>query len=179
MSDLPELLKILPIDQIATQLGISKEEAAAAAEEGGEAILAGLELNASTPQGAESLESALKEHELTDDQLSIESIDVEDGDKILGHVFDGKEDQVVAGLAGTAGGSGINFAKLLPMIAPAVMAMLARKSAASTRSTSTKSSGLDLGSIIGGMLGGGKSSGKGGGLDLGGLLGSILGGGRK
>ncbi len=39
--------------------------------------------------------------------------------------------------------------------------------------------GLDIGNLLGGLLGGGGSGSSGGGLDIGNLLGGLLGGGRR
>ena len=62
MAGLDDILKALPIDQIADQLGVDPSEAQRAIEEGGATILTGLQRNAQTPEGAAALEKALGKH---------------------------------------------------------------------------------------------------------------------
>mgnify|MGYP007040149311 CR=1 FL=1 len=52
MPGLDDLLKVLPIDQIASKLGVDPATATKAIQEGGGAILGGLQKNASTAEGA-------------------------------------------------------------------------------------------------------------------------------
>jgi len=73
--------------------------------------------NAQAPAGAESLANALGQHDdaLLDGGVSLDQVDTNDGDKIVGNVFGDSRDQVVnrlggggglGGSSGTAGGDG-------------------------------------------------------------------------
>lgn len=168
MAGLEDILKALPIDQIAAQLGVAPQVAADAVRQGGGAILSGLQQNAATPAGSSAIEAALGNHVNTD----AGNARVEDGTKILGHVFGGQEQQVAEHLTKADQTAGIDFGKLLPMIAPVIMGVLAKGQ--QSQAPQAQASGGGIGDLIGGLLGGGQQGG--GGIDLGGLLGGLLGG---
>lgn len=170
MTGIDAILKALPIDQIAAQLGVDPATATKAIEEGGSTILTGLQRNASTPDGAAAIERALGKHAGLGDAVDVGAVNTADGEKILGHIFGGQESAVAQKLTSEPGTAGIDFGKLLPLLAPVIMGLLAKNQSAAP--AGGESSG-GIGDLIGGLLGGG---GSGGGLDLGGLLGGLLGG---
>jgi len=157
------------IDKMASMLGVDASQVQGAVGASLPALLEGLKRNASTPEGADALHKALaKDHDggLLDADDLVGSLDVMDGQKILGHLFGDKTDAVTSQLAGASGGNAGLFSKLLPMLAPLVMGWLGRQQ----NQKGITSGGL--GDLLGGLAGGG-----GGGLDMGSLLGSVLGGG--
>lgn len=162
--DLDSLLKQIPLRDLATKLGVDEDTAQDAVSKAIPGILAGLANNAQSEEGASALQAALQEHNR--DVRSLADVDVEDGEKILGHALGGKKTEVVTAVSG---GDTDLFSKLMPMLAPIVMAFLAKNM---TQSSSSGSGG-GIGDLLGSILGGGSSSGGG---PLGGL-GSILGGG--
>jgi hypothetical protein len=181
MAGLDDILKTLPIDQIAAQLGVDPGEARRAVEEGGATILAGLQRNAQTPEGAAALEKALGAHgaETAGGKIDLNNLSTSDGEKILGHVFGGQEQQVAQKLTQEPKTAGIDFGKLLPILAPIIMGLIANQQQKSAPSPGG-SAGGGLGDLIGGLLGGGGTGGAApGGIDIGGLLGGLLGGGKK
>ena len=103
----------------------------AASKLGLEAILGGLAKNAESPRGAKSLERALRKHDgsvLDDLPSSLGSLsNTADGEKILGHVFGKNQQAVTQSLASKSGMDVGAIGKLLPMLAPVVMGMLAKK----------------------------------------------------
>ena len=171
MAGLDDILKMLPIDDIAAKLGVDPGTAQAAVEQGGGAILSGLQKNASTPEGSAAIEAALGKHAGSSAPASVDEVDTADGEKILGHVFGGKEQEVAQTLTSDSQTAGIDFGKLLPVLEPIVMGMLAK----SQGSQQSAGAGGGIGDLIGGLLGGGGSK-QGGGFDIGGLLGGLLGG---
>ncbi len=195
MSTIDDLLSQLPIDQIASRLGVDPQTAQAAVEHALPALLGGLQANAQNPASAAALGNALSNHNsnLLDDGVDLDQVDAKDGSKIVGHVFGGQQDQVVSQLGSVSGLSSGLIGKLLPMLAPIVMAYLAKQffgghGASTPSATATGggsapadasgSGGGGLADILGGLLGGGGA----GGLDLGSILGSLgglLGGGTK
>lgn len=176
MAGLDDILKALPIDQIAAKLGVDPTVATQAIQEGGGAILGGLQRNAATADGASAIEQALGKHTGMPDTVDVDQVDTVDGDKILGHIFGGNQGAVAQKLTDEPKTAGIDFGKLLPMLAPIVMGLLAKKGgsgapeAAQSDAASQGSGGI--GDLIGGLLGGGG----GGGFNLDGMLGGIFGG---
>lgn len=174
--DIDDLVAQLPLDQIAGQLGVDQSQAADASKQAVTALVGGLEANAQDPGGLSSLESALQQHADQPAVTDISQVDTADGEKIIGHVFGDNKDAVVSQLGGLGGGSLIG--KLLPMLAPMVLGLLANNvGKASAGSAGGGAGGGGLTDVLGGLLGGG---GGGGGLGgLGDILGGLLGGGTK
>jgi hypothetical protein len=185
--DIDEILKQVPISDIAQKLGVSDDVARQAVQEGGATILGGLAKNAETDEGSAAIEQALAKHAGFSGASSVDDVDQADGEKIVSHVFGGDAEQVAATLTNAPKTAGIDFGKLLPILAPIVMGIIAN-SQKGTTGTSTAGGG-GLGDILGGLLGGGQQGGSGsagasgstggsGGLgDILGGLGGLLGGG--
>ena len=204
MSGLDDILRSLPMDQLARRLGTDEATARQAASMALPALLGGMQANAADPQGAASLQSAIGQHDddLFGERVDLERVDTRDGEKISSHIFGSNEDQVVHALGGAGGGIGGDLIKkLLPMLAPIVLSYLAKqlqggglggagRSADAGPSLPTQTSGGGaagapgslqdmLGQVLGGAAGGaatgGAAAGQGSQDPLGGL-GDILGG---
>jgi hypothetical protein len=187
MTEINDILSRIDINQVASRLGTDPASARSAVEAALPTLLAGMQDNVRAPGGSASLESALAQHRngLLEGGVDAARVDTADGEKIVGHVFGGREDQVASQLAGTAtlGSVGSDLIrKVLPILAPIVMSYLARKifggqaGAGSDSTTGRPGGGIDLGSILGGMLGGrgaGAEAGASGGAQ-GSILDSIL-----
>lgn len=171
-----DLLKNIPVGDIAEKLGVDKKTAESAIQQAVPALLGGMTVNAQSSEGAKSLEKALANHEA---KVDLNAVDPADGEKILGHVFGDKKTDVVSALGQqNEGGMGDLIGKLLPILAPIVMGLLANgmsKGSATSNQTSQSDSSGGIGDLLGGLLGGGSTSNSGGGL--GDLLGGLLGGG--
>jgi len=179
--NLDDILKQVPVGDIAEKFGVSQDVARQAVQEGGAVLLGGLAENARTPEGSSAIEQALNRHGGFSGASKVDDVDQADGDKIVKHVFGDKKGEVVESLTQsekTAGG--IDFGKLLPILAPIIMGVIANAKG------SSGSGGGGLGGILGGLLGG-PSTGSGTGSDggpstgsgtqaSGGGLGDILGG---
>lgn len=171
MAGLDDILKQLPIDDIATTLGVDRSTAQAAVREGGQTILAGLQKETESAEGKAALSRALNKHAGPKNVSSVADIDTEDGHGILGHVFGGQQDTVAARLGATSSTGGVDFGQLLPMLAPVILNYVANRKSGGGKADADDG-GPDLGDLLGGLLGGG-SGGKG--LDLG-SVGDLLGG---
>jgi len=165
MAELDGLIDIIPIGDVARRLGVSEKEARAAVNTALPAIVAGLSANASSTHGAASLEKALGKHSTR--STKVDEVDTADGAKIVNHVFGPKKGAVEEAAAGKADVSKDIIAKILPIVAPIVLAWLAQKVLGGKSGTSTTSGG-GIGSVLGGLLG---KDGGGVGDILGGLLG--------
>ena len=168
MAELDGLLEMIPIGEIAKKLGINEKEAKSAVTTVLPTIVAGLQSNASDKDGATSLEKALAGHATRSTKL--DDVDEEDGKKIVNHVFGAKKEAVEEAAASKADVTKDIIAKILPIVAPIVLAWLAQKFLGGSRKTSKESSG-GIGDLLGGLMGG-----KQGQDMLGGLLGGLLGG---
>ncbi len=208
MDTADEILSQIPLDQLAQQLGVDEATAEQAVRQAVPALLGGMEANAQDPGGAASLEKALGQHAGSPfEGLDLGQVDTADGEKIVGNIFGDNSEQVINKLGGDSGGSGI-MQKLLPILAPIVLSMLAGKflgqgqgqaapgQASGPMPSGGSTGGLEdllgsaaggggaagsaggIGDLLGGLLGG--SGGSGGSSDaIGDLLGGLLGGGTK
>ena len=170
--NLDDILGQLPVDQIAAQLGVDPDTARSAVDHALPALVSGMQANAQDEAGAASLATALSQHDngladaLLGGSTGLDAVDTADGDN---------RDQVVSQLAGASGvGSGL-MSKILPMLAPIVMSMIAKRIFGG--GAQQGSGGGGLGDVLGNVLGGGQQSSGGGGL--GDVLGSVLGGGQS
>lgn len=185
MAQYDDLLAQIPIGDIAKQLGIDEDVAEDAVKQVLPGLVGGLKANADEG-GQASLERALQKHQGAK-LRGVSDVDTADGEKIVKHVFGDKEDAVVSTLAGSSAKSEVTdviIKKVLPIVAPIVLAWLANKFlGGSSESSSKGTSGGGLGDLLGGLLGGGSSkSSNSSGPDLGDLLGGLgglLGGGTK
>lgn len=184
MSDFDGLLDLIPIGDIAKQLGVPEDVAEAAVKQAIPAIVGGMAANAKDANGAKSLEKALNKHAAASSsgkKIAVKDIDTADGEKIVNNVFGAKKGDVVAAVADTSKGDVTKdlIAKLLPIIAPIVISFIASqflgtKAEAPAASTTTSSSSGGIGDLLGGLLGSSQ------GQDIvGSVLGGLLGGGKK
>jgi hypothetical protein len=189
MSAVSDILKQVPIADLATQLGVSKTEAKAASTEVIKSLLGGLASNAQDSKGEQSLASALAQHAEDIDGIhegkglvDVSKVDTDDGKKIVQHALGSSTTEAATALADLTGQDSSLLKKLLPILAPIVLAYLGAKLTKTTTSSGTSI----LGSILGGVLGSSTAtststtktttSSSDDGLDLGGILGGVLGG---
>lgn len=169
MSAVEEILADLPIDALAEQMGTDPASLRSAAATALPALLGGLEANAQDPGGAASLAEALTQHTTPVDATQV---DLADGAKIAQHIFGENTDQVVSQLGGLDGHPDDLVKKLVPVLAPIVLAFLAKQ----VGGTGASSGGV-LGTILGEVLkGAGQGTATRGGQDVGSILGDVLGG---
>ena len=134
--------------------------------------------NARKEGGTKSLANALGQHKDTNSlALQIKDADTEDGEKILKHILGDDEDQVTKNLAKQAGMDQSQVISALDAMLPGIMSGIsssASQAARKQKSGVDLSDGIDLTDIMG-MLGGSSASSKSSGMGLDGLLGGILG----
>ena len=143
------------ISSASTQLGQNKVQTSSALSTALPLILGAMKNNASTPQGAEGLLSALsKKHDgsiLDNLGNTLGNSEVlSDGAGILGHIFGGKEQNVAQAVSKKSGldlGSAMN---LLKMATPVIMGVIGKQ----TRQNNV-SDANGIGDLLGGLLGSG------------------------
>jgi len=149
--DLAAQLRGAPASQLAQQLGISQEQSSAAISAALPLIMGALGKNASQPQGAQSLLGALQKDHAGGDIGSVLGAVMGGGGQggaILGHIFGGNQARAETGVAQATGLGEGQAGQLLKMLAPIVMAYLAKR-ALSGGSTG----GADGAQALGGLLG--------------------------
>lgn len=124
----------IPMQQISQQLGVDQSTAQGAVAAALPLLLGALGRNAAQPQGAQALFGALQNDHAGGNDLGALLGSVlgggqsrqTDGAGILGHIFGGQQQQAAAGLGQVAGLDGSRSNMLLKILAPIVMAYLAR-----------------------------------------------------
>ena len=179
MADLDDLYAQIPTQQIAQRLGADENEVSSAVKTLLPVLVGGLQHNAADPGAAAGIAAAADNHAasgLLDGGVDVDQVDEADGSKAIAKIFGGNDTgQVASALSGGGAGNSELINKLLPILAPIVLAYIGRKLSGGQSATSGQSGG-GLGDILGGILGGGQGAGGGGDNPLGSILGSVLGG---
>jgi hypothetical protein len=185
MAGLDDLFAEIPVQDIASKLGVDEGEVNSAIQTLVPALVGGLQHNVQSDDiDSSKLESAVNTQAasgLLDGGVSVDQVDQHEGDKIVANIFGGNDsNQVASALAGGGAGSSNLLKQLLPILAPIVLAYIGKQltqgggGAAPAQPQAQASGGGGLGDVLGSILGGG---GGGGNNALGSILGSVLGGG--
>jgi len=183
MAGLDDLFAEIPVQDIASKLGVDEGEVTSAIHTLVPALVGGVQHNVqSNDIDSSKLESAVDTQAasgLLDGGVSVDQVDQHEGDKIVANIFGGNDsNQVASALAGGGAGSSDLIKKLLPILAPIVLAYIGKqltKSGGAAAPAQQASGGGGLGDVLGSILGG--AGGGGGNNPLGSILGSVLGGG--
>jgi hypothetical protein len=119
-----------PLAQISQQLGVPQAQVANAAQAALPLLLGALGRNASQTNGAEALFGALQKDHAGVDLGSVLGAVLGgggQGDQILAHVFGGRQTRAEDALGTATGIGGDRAGQLLRMLAPLVLAYLARR----------------------------------------------------
>lgn len=157
------------LEKIAAQIGLDPGKVKGVIQDSLPALLGGMEKNVQSDAGAASLANALGDHAQANPLGDI-------GGLLSGALGSGILDKVLGGAAPNVSGaiaqnkegvSGVDVQKILAIVAPIVMAFLAKrltsggqadpavvKDEVRKASTEAKASSPDIGSILGGLLGG-------------------------
>ncbi|MCV7259880.1 DUF937 domain-containing protein [Mycobacterium shimoidei] len=178
MAGLDDLYAQIPTRDIAGKFGVEESDVNNAVQLLVPVLVGGLHQNAQDAEHASAIESAASSHAargLLDTGVNVDDVDQADGQKAIAKIFGGNDPgQVAAALSGSGAGNSDLIQKLLPILAPIVLAyigkqMTEKKAPAPTEEKASGGALNDvLGSILGGMAGGGNKS-------LPNVLGSVLG----
>lgn len=146
------------IGSISEKTGIDSSQATNVVSSSLPALMSAMQNNASSGDGASGLLNALKSEKHNGSILDnlggfLSGGDFSDGNKILGHVLGGSQDNMVQGLSSKTGVDSGTISKILPMLAPIIMGYLGKQT-----QQNNLSSGSDLGGLLGGLIGGNGSS---------------------
>ncbi len=182
MAGLDELFNQIPTQQIASTLGVDEGEVNSAIKTLIPVMVGGLQQNAQDPDAATNIASAANTHAasgLLDGGVSVEQVDEADGSKAISKIFGGNDSgQVASALAGGGAGNSDLIKRLLPLLAPIVLAYIGKQLSggqAQAQPQAQSGGGGGLADVLGSILGG-ATSGGGGNNPLGSILGSVLGG---
>ncbi|GAB3376253.1 DUF937 domain-containing protein [Lysobacter rhizosphaerae] len=193
--DLLNQLQGPQLAQIGQQLGLSQPQASDAVSAALPLLLGALGSNARQPQGAEALFGALQRDHAGLDLGSVLGTVMGgggQGPEILGHIFGARQNNAAQGLGAATGLGGAQANTLLKMLAPIVLAYLAKRMFSQGNATTPQALGQALGDeheqirqqggLGGGLLGAVLDRDGDGDTDFSdliGLAGSVLGGGRR
>ncbi|HEY5850732.1 MAG TPA: DUF937 domain-containing protein [Lysobacter sp.] len=153
--DLLNQLQGKPLDQIGQQLGLSPSQATGAVSAALPLLLGALGRNATQPQGADALFGALqRDHSNLDLGSVLGSVmgGGGQGGEILGHIFGARQQGAAQGLGAATGLQSGQAGTLLKVLAPIVMAYLAKQvfsSGGNTLASQLPASSQSLGQALG------------------------------
>lgn len=186
MAGLDELFAQIPVADIASKIGADQGEVDNAIKTLVPALVGGLAENVHSNEiDSSKLESAVAEQGasgLLDGGVNVDDVDAKQGDNLVASLFGGNDSNAVASaLAGQGAGGGDLIKKLLPILAPIVIAYIGKQltkgGGGAAAPEPQAAGGGGLGDILGSILGGAAGGGGGGNNPLGSILGSVIGGG--
>ena len=188
MAGLDELFAQIPVQDIASKIGADEGEVNNAIRTLVPALVGGLAQNVqSNDIDSSTLESAVEKQGasgLLDGGVNVEQVDEQQGDNLVAHLFGGNDSNAVASaLAGQGAGSGDLIKKLLPILAPIVLAYIGKQltkggggAAPAQQPQAQSGGGGGLGDILGSILAGAGGGGGNNSNPLGSILSSVIGG---
>lgn len=188
MAGLDDLFNQIPVADIASKLGADQGEVNQAIQTLVPTLLGTLAENVQADDidsiQLEKTVIAEGEGDVLTGGVDVETLDIGAGNQMIASLFGGNDtNQVASALAGAGAGGGDLIKRLLPMLAPIVLAYVGkqfqqRSAGAGAQAAPGGGMGDILGSILGGMAGGGAGGGAAANNPLGSILGSVLGGGQ-
>src|ERR1043165_281676 len=132
MAGLDDLFAQIPVADIASKLGADEGEVNAAIKTLVPALVGGVAENVQADNiDSSDLESAVTAQGasgLLDGGVSVDQVGANEGNQIVSKIFGGNDsNQVASALAGTGAGGGDLIKKLLPILAPIVLAYMGKQ----------------------------------------------------
>ena len=160
------------VSSLSKKTGVSSKAISALVMAALPLLMKSMTQNASSASGISSLMGALSQHKSTkslEDQIS--EADVNDGQKIIGHIFGDNTSGMINQLSSQTGISSDQVSSVLGSMAPALLSTLSATTTAGKDDTPETAADMGgLADLVGGILGGGSQSSSSG---LGGLLGGL------
>lgn len=191
MAGLDDLLNQIPVADIANKLGADQGEVNQAIQTLVPTLLGTLHENVAAEDiDSTELESTVVaegQTDLLDGGVVVDQIDETQGNQMVASLFGGNDtNQVASALSGAGAPGGDLIKRLLPMLAPIVLAYVGRQfsqrsaAGAGQGAQAQAAPGGGMGDLLGSILGGGAPAGgaAAGNNPLGSILGSVLGGGQ-
>lgn len=187
MAGLDDLFNQIPVTDIANKLGADEGEVNQAIQTLVPTLLGTLHENVAADDidsvHLEKTVIAEGESDLLDGGVNVDQLDENQGNQLVASLFGGNDtNQVASALAGGGAPGGDLIKRLLPMLAPIVLAYVGRQfqqrsaQGAGAGAQAQAAPGGGIGDVLGSILGGGAPAA--GNNPLGSILGSVLGGGQ-
>jgi hypothetical protein len=183
MAGLEDLYNQIPVADIARKLGADQGEVNQAIQTLVPTLLGSIQHNVVSDHiDSSKLESTIAAEGtsgLIDGGVNVDDVDPAQGEQFISRIFGGNDtNQVASALAGGGAGNNDLIKRLLPILAPIVLAYIGKQFAGKNAAPAgeAQASGGGLGDLLGGILGGAGGAGGGGNNALGSILGSVLGG---
>jgi len=188
MAGLDDLFNQIPVADIANKLGADQGEVTQAIQTLVPTLLGTLQENVQADDidsvHLEKTVIAEGQSDLLDGGVNVDQLDENQGNQLVASLFGGNDtNQVASALAGGGAPGGDLIKRLLPMLAPIVLAYVGRQfqqrsAGAGAGAQAQAAPGGGIGDVLGSILGGGAGAPAGGNNPLGSILGSVLGGGQ-
>jgi len=176
MSAIDDILKQVPISQLASQVGASEGDTQTAVSHAVTSLLGGMSANAA--DGGEAALTAAVANHAANPTTDIANVDTADGAKIVQNVLGTDPKAAATAVAAKTGANSDVLAKVMPIVAPMVMTYLGSKLTGGSAAKTAVAGGL--GGLIGNLFNkGGQTSTAAAPASSGGissLLGGLLGG---
>jgi len=182
MAGLDDLINQIPVADIASKLGADQGEVSQAIQTLVPTLLGSLQENVQADDiDSTHLESAViaeGQSDLLTGGVNVDQLDEGQGNQLIASLFGGNDtNQVASALSGAGAGGGDLIKRLLPMLAPIVLAYVGKQFAAKNTGTQAQAApGGGIGDVLGSILGGATGGGAAANNPLGSILGSVLGG---
>ncbi len=187
MAGLDDLFNQIPVADIANKLGADQGEVNQAIQTLVPTLLGTLQENVQADDidsvHLEKTVIAEGESDLLDGGVNVDQLDENQGNQMVASLFGGNDtNQVASALAGGGAPGGDLIKRLLPMLAPIVLAYVGRQfsqrnAGAGAQAQAQAAPGGGMGDLLGSILGGAGGAGAAN-NPLGNILGSVLGGGQ-
>ena len=184
MAGLDDLFNQIPVADIASKLGADQGEVNQAIQTLVPTLLGTLQENVQADDidsiQLEKTVIAEGEGDVLTGGVDVETLDLSQGNQMIASLFGGNDtNQVASALAGAGAGGGDLIKRLLPMLAPIVLAYVGKQfQQRSAGADAQAAPGGGMADILGSILGGAAGGGGAGNNPLGSILGSVLGGGQ-
>ena len=180
MAGLDDLYNQIPVADIANKLGVDQGEVNQAIQTLVPTLLGTLQENVQADDidsvHLEKTVIAEGESDLLTGGVNVDQLDVSQGNQMIASLFGGNDtNQVASALSGAGAGGGDLIKRLLPMLAPIVLAYVGKQFQQKNAGAQAQGGG-GMGDILGSILGGAAGGGAAANNPLGSILGSVLGG---
>lgn len=186
MAGLDDLMNQIPVADIASKLGADQGQVSQAIQTLVPTLLGTLQENVQADDidssELESIVVAEGQSDLLEGGVNVDQLDAGQGGQLVASLFGGNDtNQVASALSGAGAPGGDLIKRLLPMLAPIVLAYVGKQFSqkqAGAGAQAQAAPGGGIGDVLGSILGGAGGGAAGGNNPLGAVLGSVLGGGQ-